>query len=301
MDFLSELYNIYDKENIFTDEPMNIHTTFRAGGPAKYLVKPALTSHIIDTIRLCRKYDVPYTVVGNGSNILVSDKGYDGLVILISDELGRVEVNGKRITAGAGAMLSKVANAALKASLKGMEFAAGIPGTVGGACVMNAGAYGGEIKDVIVSAKAVDRDGNILDFTVDEMELSYRHSIFADNEYIIVEAVFELEEGDVAEISSIMKELAAKRREKQPLEYPSAGSTFKRPTGYFAGALIEEAGLKGRGVGGARVSEKHAGFVINYDNATAADILDTINLVKEEVAKKSSVMLECEIKFLGMF
>ena len=298
MDFLSELYNIYDRENIFTDEPMNIHTTFRAGGPAKYLVKPALTSHIIDTIRLCRKYDVPYTVVGNGSNILVSDKGYDGLVILISDELGRVEVNGKRITAGAGAMLSKVANAALKASLKGMEFAAGIPGTVGGACVMNAGAYGGEIKDVIVSAKAVDRDGNILDFTVDEMELSYRHSIFADNEYIIVEAVFELEEGDIAEISSIMKELAAKRREKQPLEYPSAGSTFKRPTGYFAGALIEECGLKGYSVGGAQVSEKHAGFVINKGDASAKDVLDLIKYIQDKVLSEKGVMLEPEVRLI---
>ena len=301
MDFLSELLEIYGKDKVYLNEPMNMHTTFRAGGPAKYLVKPALTAHIVNTISLCRKWTMDYVVLGNGSNVLVSDEGFDGVVILLSDDFAGIEIEDCVITAKAGAMLSRVASNAARNSLTGMEFAAGIPGSVGGACVMNAGAYGGEIKDIILSAQVIDEDGRIFTLTKDEMNLSYRSSIFSEKKYIVVQAVFELKKGNEAEIYSVMKELAEKRREKQPLEYPSAGSTFKRPEGYFAGALIEEAGLKGRGVGGAKVSEKHAGFIVNYENATAADIKNTIDMVKEKVKNNSGVDLECEVKLIGNF
>lgn len=301
MDFLSELLEIYGKDKVYLNEPMNMHTTFRAGGPAKYLVKPALTAHIVNTISLCRKWNMDYVVLGNGSNVLVSDEGFDGVIILLSDDFADIEIEDCVITAKAGAMLSRVASNAARNSLTGMEFAAGIPGSVGGACVMNAGAYGGEIKDIILSAQVIDEDGRIFTLTKDEMNLSYRSSIFSEKKYIVVQAVFELKKGNEAEIYSVMKELAEKRREKQPLEYPSAGSTFKRPEGYFAGALIEEAGLKGRGVGGAKVSEKHAGFIVNYENATAADIKNTIDMVKEKVKNNSGVDLECEVKLIGNF
>lgn len=301
MDFLSELINTVGKDNVFTDEKMDKHTTFRVGGPAKYLVTPTLAVQVMRLVTLCKESGIPYYVVGNGSNILVSDSGFEGMIILIGRGMSNITVKGREITAEAGVLLPSLCAEAASRELSGLEFAAGIPGTVGGACVMNAGAYGGELKDVLIRVRALTPEGEIRDFEPEEMELGYRHSIFAGGGYVILEATVRLKEGNGREIQSRMEELAAKRRDKQPLEYPSAGSTFKRPKGYFAGQLIENAGLKGKGAGGACVSEKHAGFIINKDNATAKNIYDTIQFVIDTVESKYSIILEPEVKMIGRF
>lgn len=298
--FLTELENIMAGSGIFMEEPMKKHTTFRVGGPADVLVQPDETA-LAAILALCRQYYVPYSFIGNGSNLLVGDKGIRGVVIEMTDPMGNIEVHGTRITAQAGAMLSKIANTAASNGLGGMEFAAGIPGSVGGAVVMNAGAYGGEMKDIIERVYVLDENGAQLELDRDALDLGYRHSCIPDKKYIVTKVVLELVPRDEAEIRSEMKELNEKRAEKQPLQYPSAGSTFKRPEGYFAGKLIMDAGLRGYQVGGAQVSEKHCGFVINKGDATAADICQLMQDVADKVQAQFGVVLEPEVKMIGEF
>ncbi len=298
--FLTELQNVMGGSGIFMEEPMKKHTTFRVGGPADVLVQPDETA-LAAILALCRQYHVPYSFIGNGSNLLVGDKGIRGVVIEMTDPMGNIEVDGTKITAQAGAMLSKIANTAASNGLGGMEFAAGIPGSVGGAVVMNAGAYGGEMKDIIEKVYVLDENGAQLELDRDALDLGYRHSCIPEKKYIVTKVVLELVPRDEAEIRSEMKELNEKRAEKQPLQYPSAGSTFKRPEGYFAGKLIMDAGLRGYQVGGAQVSEKHCGFVINKGDATAADICQLMRDVSDKVQAQFGVVLEPEVKMIGEF
>lgn len=298
--FLTELQNVMGGSGIFMEEPMKKHTTFRVGGPADVLVQPDETA-LAAILALCRQYHVPYSFIGNGSNLLVGDKGIRGVVIEMTDPMGNIEVDGMKITAQAGAMLSKIANTAASNGLGGMEFAAGIPGSVGGAVVMNAGAYGGEMKDIIEKVYVLDENGAQLELDRDALDLGYRHSCIPEKKYIVTKVVLELVPRDEAEIRSEMKELNEKRAEKQPLQYPSAGSTFKRPEGYFAGKLIMDAGLRGYQVGGAQVSEKHCGFVINKGDATAADICQLMRDVSDKVQAQFGVVLEPEVKMIGEF
>lgn len=298
--FLTELENIMAGSGIFMEEPMKKHTTFRVGGPADVLVQPDETA-LAAVLGLCRQHHVPYSFIGNGSNLLVGDKGIRGVVIEMTEPMGDIEVQGTRITAQAGAMLSKIANTAASNGLGGMEFAAGIPGSVGGAVVMNAGAYGGEMKDIIERVYVLDENGAQLELDRTALDLSYRHSCISEKKYIVTKVVLELVPRDEAEIRSKMKELNEKRAEKQPLQYPSAGSTFKRPEGYFAGKLIMDAGLRGYQVGGAQVSEKHCGFVINKGDATAADICQLMQDVADKVQAQFGVVLEPEVKMIGEF
>lgn len=284
--------------NVRCDEPMSSHCTFRAGGTAKYYVIPDEYKKVRDVLRLCVEENIPYYVIGNGSNLLVQDDGFDGVIIEIDSALAKIEINGNEIVAKAGAKLSKIAVKALNESLTGFEFAHGIPGNLGGAVTMNAGAYGGEMKDVLKWVKVLDNNGEMKTLKAEELELGYRTSIIVKEKMIVLEACIELHEGNRDEIEMHMKELMAKRKEKQPLEYPSAGSTFKRPEGYFAGKLIHDAGLKGYRVGGAMVSEKHSGFVINYDNATATDIINLMKDVRKKVYEEFQVTLEPEVKIL---
>lgn len=298
--FLTELQNVMGGSGIFMEEPMKKHTTFRVGGPADVLVQPDETA-LAAILTLCRQYHVSYSFIGNGSNLLVGDKGIRGVVIEMTDPMGNIEVDGTKITAQAGAMLSKIANTAASNGLGGMEFAAGIPGSVGGAVVMNAGAYGGEMKDIIEKVYVLDENGAQLELDRDALDLGYRHSCIPEKKYIVTKVVLELVPRNEAEIRSEMKELNEKRAEKQPLQYPSAGSTFKRPEGYFAGKLIMDAGLRGYQVGGAQVSEKHCGFVINKGDATAADICQLMRDVSDKVQAQFGVVLEPEVKMIGEF
>lgn len=298
--FLTELQNVMGGSGIFMEEPMKKHTTFRVGGPADVLVQPDETA-LAAVLGLCRQYHVPYSFIGNGSNLLVGDKGIRGVVIEMTEPMGNIEVHGTQITAQAGAMLSKIANTAASNGLGGMEFAAGIPGSVGGAVVMNAGAYGGEMKDIIERVYVLDENGAQLELDRDALNLGYRHSCIPEKKYIVTKVVLELVPRNEAEIRSEMKELNEKRAEKQPLQYPSAGSTFKRPEGYFAGKLIMDAGLRGYQVGGAQVSEKHCGFVINKGDATAADICQLMRDVSDKVQAQFGVVLEPEVKMIGEF
>ncbi|MBQ8625092.1 MAG: UDP-N-acetylmuramate dehydrogenase [Agathobacter sp.] len=300
MSFYDRLAAIVSAQNITLDEPMKKHTTFRIGGNADMFVCPKI-NQLPDILALAKEYDVPVTIIGNGSNLLVGDKGIRGLVLSISKAADSIEVNGNCVIVGAGALLSKVAAEAARNSLTGLEFAAGIPGTLGGAVVMNAGAYGGEIKDVIATVRVLAPNGEVLTLTNDELDLSYRHSCIPEKEYIVLDAVLELRQGDENQIREVMDDFKNRRIEKQPLEYPSAGSTFKRPEGYFAGKLIQDAGLRGYRVGGAQVSEKHCGFVINKDNATAQDVLKLIEDVKQKVYEEFQVELEPEVKMMGEF
>lgn len=300
MSFENELIKIAGKKNCLKDEPMKKHITFKVGGPASYYVTPESDGQLIDVIKLCKKSNIKYYILGNGSNVLFDDKGYDGVIIAFGKKMSEIIVDNSVILVKAGAKLSTLANKAAEQSLTGLEFAAGIPGTVGGAVVMNAGAYGGEIKDVIVSATVYDVENDeIIILGNGELELGYRKSIIQEKGYIVLDACFELSHGEKDDILGKMKELAQKRRDKQPLSYASAGSTFKRPEGHFAGVLIEECGLKGYRVGNARVSEKHAGFVVNIGGATAADVLSVIEHVKETVHKEKQVLLETEVKIIS--
>ena len=280
---------------------MKNHVTFRVGGPADFFVTPKNYEELSWVLKCCAKYEMPCYIMGNGSNLLVSDQGYRGVVIQLFRQLNDIQCEGNVIRAQAGALLSAVANRALEEKLTGFEFAAGIPGTLGGACVMNAGAYGGEMKDVLKSVAVLTREGERITLQKNELELGYRTSIIAKKNYIVLEAEIELEVGDAEEIKAVMDDLKERRTTKQPLEYPSAGSTFKRPEGYFAGKLIQESGLQGFQVGGAQVSEKHCGFVINNDQATAADIAELIRQVQDRVEEKFGVRLETEVKRLGEF
>ena len=284
---------------IVENEPMSAHTTFRIGGPARYYMIPENAGQVSKCMGFAMKMELPYVIVGKGSNVLFSDEGYPGVVIEVGRSMADIEVSEDgHIRAGAGAGLGALAAAAAKQSLSGLEFASGIPGTVGGAVVMNAVAYGGEIKDCIKSAKVLDKEGAVLELSRDEMELGYRSSVIQRRGYIVTEAVFQLHKGNKEQILGRMSELNAKRREKQPLDYPSAGSTFKRPEGYFAGKLIEDAGLRGFQVGDAQVSEKHCGFVINRGKATAADVIGLMEEVQKRVLETSGVRLEPEVKII---
>ena len=299
-EFYDKLAELVSAEAILENEPMSKHTTFRIGGNADMFVSPKV-SQVADIIRLAKEYDVPVTVIGNGSNLLVGDKGIRGLVLSFGKEAEEIQVDGSCMVVSAGALLSKIAAEAAKRSLTGLEFAAGIPGTLGGAIVMNAGAYDGEMKDVLISVTVLTPEGEVIELSNGELDLSYRHSCIPENGYIVLEAILELMPSDEAKIREKMEDFKKRRIEKQPLEYPSAGSTFKRPEGHFAGKLIQDAELRGYTVGGAQVSEKHCGFVINKGDATAQDIVQLMEDVKRIVLDKFQVELEPEVKRIGEF
>ena len=301
LDFYNQLINCIDEERVLVDEPMKKHTTFRVGGNADYFVMPQNAEEVNKIVALCKDAEVPYFILGNGSNLLVGDRGYRGVIIQIYKAMNDVQIEGDRVKVQAGALLSRVGTATLEAELTGFEFAAGIPGTVGGAVVMNAGAYGGEMKDIIVNATVLTQDGDIITINKEDLELGYRTSVIAKKGYVVLEAEYQLQPGEKEVIRARMDELKCQRVTKQPLEYPSAGSTFKRPEGYFAGKLIQDAGLRGFQVGGAQVSEKHCGFVINKDQATAADIRELMQQVSDKVMQEFGVKLEPEVKTLGEF
>ena len=300
-EFYDRLIDILGSEAVLVDEPMKKHTTFRIGGTADYYVLPKTIEEVKKVTALCKEAEIPYYVLGNGSNLLVSDRGYRGVIIHLYRNMNRIEVEGTTIRAQVGALLSQIAGEALRHSLTGFEFASGIPGTLGGAIVMNAGAYGGEMKDVLQEVTALSQDGEVRVLSREELELGYRTSVIGKEGYIALEAVIALKEGDMEEIRAVMEDLKERRTTKQPLEYPSAGSTFKRPEGYFAGKLIQDTGLRGFSVGGAQISEKHCGFVINKNHATAEDVVTLMREVSDRVEAKFGVPLEPEVKKLGDF
>lgn len=293
--------SVVPTENVREEEPMLEHTTFRVGGPAEVFVTVENQEQLGKVIRYLDVTGWSYFLLGNGSNLLVGDKGYRGVVIRLSGEFAKIRTEGRRVTAGAAAMLSQVSRTALEGGLSGLEFASGIPGSVGGGVRMNAGAYGGEMCQVVESVQVMYKDGSVLVLDCDTMEFGYRSSVLKDRPYVVMEVCMKLQEGNKEEILHKMNDFAARRREKQPLEYASAGSTFKRPEGYFAGKLIMEAGLGGSSVGGARVSEKHCGFIINDGTATAADVAELIRRVMSAVHERTGVRLEPEVIFLGDF
>ena len=291
----------FGSDRVLLEEPMKRHTTFRIGGPAEVFVMPGNLEEMQRILEICRTEDLPYFILGNGSNLLVGDGGFRGVVLQIFKKMNDVRVEGERVTAQAGVLLSKVASAAYNASLTGLEFAAGIPGTLGGAVRMNAGAYGGEMKQVLESAVVLTQEGELLTIPVEELGLAYRTSVVEKKDYVVVEATLRLKKGDQAAIREVMDDLKQRRVTKQPLEFGSAGSTFKRPKGYFAGKLIEDAGLRGFRIGDAQVSEKHCGFVINRGNATAAQVCELMQEVVKKVKETSGVTLEPEVKRIGEF
>lgn len=299
--FEEKIRSYIDNGTIVKNEMMKKHSTFRVGGPADYFASPKNIEELCDIVKKCKSENISYYIIGNGSNLLVGDKGYRGVVIQLFKEFDGLQVNGNKITAQAGCRLSQIANEALRAELTGFEFAAGIPGTLGGAVIMNAGAYGGEMKDVLDTVTVLTQDGEVKTLSKEELGLGYRTSKVADDQDVVLEASILLQSGKKEEIKAVMDDLREKRVSKQPLEYPSAGSTFKRPEGYFAGKLIQDAGLRGFSVGGAQVSEKHCGFVINKGDATAADVKELIEKVIEKVREDSGVTLEPEVKQLGEF
>lgn len=292
------LWNMSEPGQLLRDEPMSRHTTFRIGGPADMMFFPAMEQQIALAIRLALDYHIPYIVIGNGSNLIVRDGGVIGLVIALGERFSHISIENNVLTAEAGATLSKVATEAQRAGLSGLEFVSGIPGTLGGGCAMNAGAYGGQLSDALIDARVLI-DGEIRTLMRDEMQMGYRTTLPLREGGIVLSARFRLQSGDPNAISERMRELNARRREKQPLNFPSAGSVFKRPEGYFAGALIEQAGLKGAQIGGAQVSEKHAGFIVNIGNATAGDVLTLIERVQKTVFEHSGVHLETEVRVIG--
>ena len=298
-----QLQAILEPENRLFDEPMKSYTTFRVGGPAKWMASPEDEQQLRIILKICKETHIPYFVLGRGSNLLVSDQGFDGVVINLRKNFNKIETDkeAKTITAEAGASLPAVSQVALSAGLTGLEFAAGIPGTMGGGLFMNAGAYGGELKQIVIEATVMTPDGVIRHVPNKEMALGHRLSCFMKTGETILSVTMQLADGDPEAIKAMMDDFNGRRRDKQPLEYPSAGSTFKRPTGYFAGKLIEDAGLKGFTVGGAQVSEKHAGFVINTGTATASDIWNLCQEVRKKVFAQFGVELEPEIQMVGSF
>lgn len=290
-----------ERVELLTMEPMKNHTTFRIGGPTDILALPKTREEVAAVVRFCHEHAQMYYVIGNGSNLLVSDEGYRGLVLQLYRNFNDIQVNGDTITVQSGAMLVAVARMAYQNGLTGLEFASGIPGTIGGAVVMNAGAYGGEMKDVLKEVTVLTKEGDVLTIPAGELELRYRGSVIPENGWIVLGAVLQLQKGDPEQIRARMEELKEQRITKQPLDLPSAGSTFKRPEGYFAGKLIMDAGLRGFTVGGAQVSEKHCGFVVNRGDATAEDVWTLICEVKRRVKEASGVELEPEVKLLGNF
>ncbi len=298
-DVLLKLQGVIPEGRLLVNEPLSKHTTFKIGGPADYLILPATLDEISRVMVIAQEYKVPVTILGNGSNILVLDKGIRGLVIKLGSDMSYIRHSESTICAGAGAMLADVSSYAAKNGLGGMEFAIGIPGSIGGAVYMNAGAYSGEMCQVVVAVSGVCADGSVRRFVESELSFGYRHSIFQDNQCVICEVELSLQKQEQPTIEQKMNDYTLKRETKQPLEMPSAGSTFKRPEGHFAGTLIEQAGLKGFAVGGAQVSMKHAGFIINAGGAMAQDVLELIKEVQHRVYKHSGVMLQPEVRIYG--
>lgn len=298
-ELVDQLEKVLGKDGVRIHEPMAKHTTFKTGGEADLFLMPQSGQAVKETMELLRSYEVPVTILGNGSNMLVQDGGVRGAVMQLYTRMQEITVRGQEIMVQCGVLLSTIAAEAAENSLSGFAFASGIPGTFGGAVAMNAGAYGGEMKDVLCTVDVLTPELEFLTLPAEDLELSYRHSIIPEKEYLVLGGTISLERGNKEEIRAKMAELAQQRREKQPLQYPSAGSTFKRPEGHFAGKLISDAGLKGKTIGGAQVSEKHAGFIVNIGNATSKDILDLIAYCQETVWEKFQVKLETEVKIIG--
>lgn len=296
---IDNLKQILPQDAVLINEPMSKHTTFQIGGPADCFVMPSTVEEAVNVIKTIHKYNAPYIMLGNGSNLLVMDKGIRGIVVNLSERFANISCEGNTIFAQCGALMADVSKFAGSKSLTGLEFAVGIPGSIGGGIFMNAGAYGGELKNVIASVTSIDKDGNVVKYTNAQSDFSYRHSIFQDNKNLILEVELKLQTGDPKAIQAEMDDLTNRRETKQPLELPSAGSTFKRPPGYFAGTLIDQTGLKGLTVGGAQVSKKHAGFVVNIGGATAQDVLDLIKEVQDRVYKAHGVKLYPEVRMIG--
>lgn len=296
---LIQIFKDMEIGEILIDETMKEHTSFKIGGPADILILPKDENGILNAIKTCRENHIEPFIMGNGSNLLVRDGGIRGIVIKINDNYNNIQINGDKIYAQAGSLLTAVSRRAMKASLTGLEFANGIPGTIGGAVTMNAGAYGGEMKNIISRVRVIDRQNNIFEYKNEDMNFRYRKSKVTDDGLIVLGVEIQLEKGDYGVIKKRMLELTQQRTSKQPLELPSGGSTFKRPEGYFAGKLIDDSNLRGFKYGGAQISEKHCGFVVNIDNATCKDVLGLINSVQEIVMKKYNVKLEKEIKVIG--
>lgn len=297
---LNQLLSVYKKEQIRIDEPMKNHTTFKVGGKADFLVFPETEEQIVKTLEIAKQNEISFIVLGNGSNVLVSDKGIRGIVICTVN-MKKIEVDANTVTAYCGASMASLAASAKEHGLSGLEFASGIPGTVGGGIYMNAGAYGGSLSDCAQSTLCITRDGELKTFVGEEQKFDYRKSVFSEQDLIVIKTVFSLTEGNSNEISELMNELNSRRRDKQPLDKPSAGSTFKRPEGHFAGKLIEDACLKGFRIGGACVSEKHAGFIVNDENGTAEDVLNVMKHCQNVVFEKFGVKLEPEVRLIGDF
>ena len=304
-DILDKILQCVPSSKVFMDAALSEYTSFKTGGPADVLVRPSSIDEVQDLVKLAKQENIPYYLLGNGTNMLVSDEGFRGMIVALKDLNGDIvfseteDGNMIAVSAYAGCTLARLASEAASKGYAGMEFAAGIPGSVGGAVVMNAGAYGGEIKDILDFADVLDENGDVIRLYNKDLDFGYRHSIIQEKDYIVLSVSFILKRGDEKTIKSEIKELNERRREKQPLEFPSAGSTFKRPEGLFAGKLIEDSGLKGYSVGDAQVSEKHCGFVVNKGKATSTDIYRLISDVIEKVYDTTGVVLEPEIKLLG--
>ncbi len=297
--FLKEIHLFLRKDQVLIDEPLRSYTSFKIGGPCDYFIEPESSEEISQALKACFKYKIPVFILGNGSNLLITDKGYRGAVIHLYQNFNEVSIEGTRIRAKAGVSLAALAALAAKASLTGLEFASGIPGTLGGAVFMNAGAYGGEMSQVVTEVLAVNRQGQMHVYKADEMEFAYRHSNLQDNGDTALEVTMELKAGNQVDIKTMMKDLNGRRKDKQPLEFPSAGSTFKRPEGYYAGKLIMDSGLSGYRIGDAMVSDKHCGFVINTGQATFEEVYSLIQYIQTRVLNAYGVELEREVKIIG--
>lgn len=293
-----EIMKIIDKNNIFINEPMKNHTSFKVGGPVDILITPTNYDEVKETVKLCKDNNIEYYIIGNGSNLLVRDGGIRGIVIKLS-KLNNIKLEDDFVVAESGVLLSQVSNFALENNLTGFEFACGIPGSVGGAVTMNAGAYNGEISNVVHSARVIANNGEIVELSKEELELGYRMSSILKYGYTVLEVTFKFEKGEHEKIQKRIQDLSRRRQERQPLEYASAGSTFKRPDGYFAAKLIEDCNLKGKCIGGAEISIKHSGFIINKGNASAKDILDLIEFVQNTVQEKYKIELHTEVLIIG--
>lgn len=298
-EFLRKLKTVVEPAHLLLNEPLSRHTTFKIGGPADFMAQPTSGQEAADILSVAREYNVPVTILGNGSNVLVLDGGIRGLVLKFGENMAYLRHSADKIIAGAGAMLADVSRYAAENALTGLEFAIGIPGSIGGAVFMNAGAYDGEMSNVVSAVSCVTPLGELRHVSHDQVNFGYRHSAFQDNDCAVCEVELNLVKGDVTAIKQKMADYTSRRENKQPLEMPSAGSTFKRPTGYFAGTLIEETGLKGLSVGGAQVSLKHAGFIVNAGGATAQDVLALIKAVQQRVYEHAGVVLQPEVRIIG--
>ncbi len=286
-------------ERLLENEPMSNHTSFKIGGPVDFLVLPETTEEIQSTVKMLKREEIPFMIIGNASNLIVRDKGIRGVVIKLGESYNRCRITGEEVWAQSGILLSRLAKKVAQASLKGMEFASGIPGSLGGAVYMNAGAYGGEMKDIVTSVTALNQNADLIELPLEKLEMGYRSSILQKLDYAVLEVAIKLEKGDQEQIFARIKELDLQRTTKQPIQYPSAGSVFKRPEGYYAGKLIQDCNLKGYTVGGAQVSTLHCGFIVNRGNATAKDVLDLISKIQHTVKKEFDVDLEREVRVIG--